>query len=90
MSNTDRLSLEYWTNRTSRNVADKLPTYACEILNDSGSPIQIIHVRFAIFNETLGRTFSIVCVGLFLPLGTVRPLYRTGVSLLSRESFLYI
>ena len=24
------------------------------------------------------------------PLGTVRPLYRTGVSLLSRERFLYI
>ena len=28
--------------------------------------------------------------GFFYPLGTVRPVYRTGVSLLSRERFLYI
>ena len=37
-----------------------------------------------IFN-TVYMTLSIV-----QPLGTVRPLYRTGVSLLSRERFSYI
>jgi len=33
--------------------------------------------------EEFPRTF-------FKPLGTMRPLYRTGVSLLFRERFLYI
>jgi hypothetical protein len=37
----------------------------CDILNDSEGPIQLVYVRVAIFNETLTRTFSIVCVVIF-------------------------